>query len=364
MRIFYDFYEIALFRGKSIGIYKYALEVLKCLAKDNTISIVVACCGENSVEISQIPNVKILLVSDEYPNYLKRIQWRLFSAIYHAKKCQSDIYYSPKGFAPGMLKRRTKPYVVLTVHDMIPFHYLNEFPGFFSFLESQYIPRSLKHSIRIANKVITISNFSKEMIRVYGKREEGVHVIYNGIKAKKFNESHTIQGNYLFSITSKLPHKNKKNLLAGYVRYRQNVANPLPLKLCGIKQEELQKEYQNQGIECLGFVDDQTLDNLYANAGLFLFLPLIEGFGFPPLEALSFGTTSVVSDIPVLREILEDSVYYVDPRKPLLIAGVIEKVLNQDVKNQQCVQKSRELATKYSWENCCTQMKQVFADLV
>lgn len=61
-------------------------------------------------------------------------------------------------------------------------------------------------------------------------------------------------------------------------------------------------------------VTDAELAWLYRHAELFLYLSLDEGFGLPPLEALSFGCPVLVSDIDVFRELLGDHATYCDPR--------------------------------------------------
>jgi glycosyltransferase involved in cell wall biosynthesis len=78
-------------------------------------------------------------------------------------------------------------------------------------------------------------------------------------------------------------------------------------------------------IRFLGRIDDGRLAWLYRHADLFVFLSLDEGFGLPPLEALSFGCPVLASDIPVLRETVGDRASYVDPRN----VDEIAKALSQ-----------------------------------
>jgi glycosyltransferase involved in cell wall biosynthesis len=76
-------------------------------------------------------------------------------------------------------------------------------------------------------------------------------------------------------------------------------------------------------IRFLGRIDDGRLAWLYEHAELFVFLSLDEGFGLPPLEALSFGCPVLASDIAVLRETLGDRATYVDPRDVDAIANAL-----------------------------------------
>lgn len=367
MRIFFDFYEIALGKGKSIGIYNYSLSILKTLAiqKDADVEIVVACSGENYEEIKDIPNIKLKVVSSEYPNFKKRLLWRLINAIRAAKKENADIYFSPKGFAPSLFKRKKKPFIVLTVHDMIPFYYLYNHPNYFSFFENHFITQSLKHSVTVANKIITISSFSKQMIFEYHKRREDIYVVYNGVSIVAKVEASKTTSPYIFAITSKLPHKNMENLWQGYVEYRKIATKPLPLVVCGVADFELTGfDDFKSFVECFPFADENKFATLFSNATLFLFVPKIEGFGFPPLESLMYGVPAVVSDIPALREVLGESVYFVDPENPKKIANGIISVLSDSRIGQNALVNGQKIISNYSWERCCVQILNIFKETI
>lgn len=70
-------------------------------------------------------------------------------------------------------------------------------------------------------------------------------------------------------------------------------------------------------------VSDAELAWLYANAQLFVYVSLDEGFGLPPLEARTFGCPVVASDIDVFREVLGDDAVFVDPEDVDTVAAGI-----------------------------------------
>lgn len=362
MKILFDFYEIALDRGRSIGIYKYALAVLNTIGKNYPdIQIIVACNRSNVNDLENIPNIKVENISKAYPNFIQRLLWRIYKAISVCKKHKVDIYYSPKGFAPVLKKRKKAPFIVLTIHDMIPFYYLENYPKYFKQYDKLFITNSLKLSAITANKVITISQYSKKMILKYSNYPKGLNidVIYNGVSCAKVNKNvstHEVNP-YIFVITSNLPHKNKENIIKGYIEYFENEVNPLRLIICGITEKDIDvPEHIKRFIDCLGFVDDETLSLLYLKSAFVLFLPHIEGFGFPPLEALHLNKISLVSDIPVLREILKDNAYYVDQNDSLAIANGIKSLAYQkEIANNILVNKN-QILSQYTWEECCKQI--------
>ena len=367
MTLFFDFYEIALGKGKSIGIYNYALHLLNALAKqkDRNDEIVVACSEENSTALQLIGGIKIKIISEKYPNFKQRLLWRLFKAIDTAKKEKATIYFSPKGFAPSLFIRNRNPFIVVTVHDMIPFYYAENYPGYFGKFESKTVPQSLKKSIEVANKVITISNFSKETILRYAHPQSEVAVIYNGMTLPEKVEKEALEATpYLLAIASKLPHKNLEGIVNGYKEYRKIVANPLPLVICGIDGTALKAfDIEGQGISSHYFLPDRAFNNLLANASLLLFLPVVEGFGFPPLEAMNYGIASVVSDIPVLREIMGTAAYYTDCNNVVEIGKAIDRVLSDTSVYHFLIEEGKGALKKYTWDNCAKQVMDVFEEV-
>ncbi len=367
MNIFFDFYEIALGKGKSIGIYNYAIHLLNALAKqkNKNANITVACSEENCDVLQKIYGISVKIISKKYPSFSQRLFWRLFKAIDSAKEEKADIYYSPKGFSPNLFRRSKKPFIVVTVHDMIPFYYAEFYPNYFGKLESRVVPASLKKSVEVANKVITISTFSKETILRYANPNLNIAVIYNGISSTQKEEKKVERTPpYLLAITSKLPHKNLDGIVNGYKEYRKIATDPLPLVICGIGSNDLSKyDIEDQCISSCHFLPDSEFNNLLSNASLLLFLPFVEGFGFPPLEAMNYGVASVVSDIPVLREVMDTSAYYVDCRDVFQIGRAIEKVLSDRSLYNNLIREGIETLSRYTWNNCAKQVMDVFEEV-
>jgi glycosyltransferase involved in cell wall biosynthesis len=93
---------------------------------------------------------------------------------------------------------------------------------------------------------------------------------------------------------------------------------------------QLSKEISNaikykDKYEQLGYIETNDLENLYKFADVFVYPSLNEGFGMPPLEAMKYGTTCVVSGVCSLPEICGDAVYYVNPYD---IEEIASRILN------------------------------------
>ncbi len=105
--------------------------------------------------------------------------------------------------------------------------------------------------------------------------------------------------------------------------------------------------------EAVRFLDYVPLDEmpaLYSAADALVFPSFYEGFGVPPLEAMRCGTPAVVSDIPVLREVMGDAVIFVDPRDPGSIADGMKRVLTDPALAAEMARRGAARAELYTWD--------------
>jgi len=95
---------------------------------------------------------------------------------------------------------------------------------------------------------------------------------------------------------------------------------------------------------------------LYQEASLFVFLSLIEGFGYPPLEALRYGTRVLCSNLPVFQEVCGDKVTYVPPDQAHLVGQQMLALMAQpwpDAQREALKAQARALiAREFDWSLC------------
>jgi glycosyltransferase involved in cell wall biosynthesis len=101
-------------------------------------------------------------------------------------------------------------------------------------------------------------------------------------------------------------------------------------------------------VRFLGFVPDHTLAALYRLAAVFVVPSLYEGFGLPPLEAMTHGVPVVTSDVSCLPEICGDAAVLVDPEDAHAIAAGIERALA----DPSLPERGRARAARYTWREC------------
>ncbi len=356
LRVFFDAYELAPGAGKSLGIYNYAKNLLRALVEvsEETVEFVVACNGACAPDFDiRHSRVDMKIFRDEAPGKLARQLWLRVGAAVEVRRQQADVYFSPKGFLPNglhLFSPRTRSVVV--THDLIPLWYAEHFPGYFGWVEELVVNHGLTQSILGADRIIAISQATATDIRNRLGRIEGVTVVHNGIPT-------TAPGNpplsvpFIFAIASGLPHKNAVGVLEAYQHYRGLVQDPLPLVLCG------SDSHGAPGVQAVRGLSDADLHGYYAHARLFVFLSRIEGFGFPPVEAMSHGTPVLCSDIPSLREVTCGAACYVSPDDPQSAAAQIAELLAGPIPDKFEIAK---IAERYSWEFCARGILNVLRD--
>jgi glycosyltransferase involved in cell wall biosynthesis len=99
-----------------------------------------------------------------------------------------------------------------------------------------------------------------------------------------------------------------------------------------------------------GYVDEGTLLHLYNRALVFVYPSLYEGFGLPPLEAMSCGAPVIVSDIPPLREITGDAAMVFSPKDHEDLADKMSALLSSAQLRVEQREKGLARVREYSWE--------------
>ena len=112
-----------------------------------------------------------------------------------------------------------------------------------------------------------------------------------------------------------------------------------------------------------GYATEKELADLYRNASLYIFPSFIEGFGLPPLEAMSYGLPVVASKASCLPEILGKAAEYFNPSNEKDMGSKILKVLDNAILQEKMIGRGLEQVRKYSWERCARETLDVYEKL-
>lgn len=333
------------------GVQRYALELTKAL--DSLIS------DDKNLQKHEYIVVapKNVLYSMDLKNILivKKGLWKG-----HVWEQLELPLYSRDGFlmnfcncAP-LLKRNQ----IVTIHDAA----VSAVPQAFSLvfriwykLMFMWLGKSLK-------KIFTVSEFSKkELNEYYGIPLNKIHVTYNGIDhIKRIKPDESIisregleDKKYILAVSSLNPSKNFPLVL--------DVARCMPDVEFVIAGGSNSKIFKSAGLDVpanarfIGYVSDEELMALYRYASVFVYPSLYEGFGIPPLEAMTCGCPVVVADIEVFHEVYGDSIEYCDCKD----VGLWIKVLRELMTDKHYSKKLDKLYSKYLWNKSANILRQV-----
>ena len=350
MRLIVDCFKLVKGEGKSIGIYNVALNLARNiadLAKEYNIDITILGNKFNREDFD-IPGISFVVVDKDPRNKLYCIFWELFDVVKYYKKYKADAILFPRGYTTLFHSMND----AIIVHDMIPFYYHKNYPGYFNKLENAYIMNRLKASINSASKVITISKASKRDILDINRVDENkISVINNG--RNKIDVVSMEHKDYIVAMTSGLPHKNAVGIVRSYEEYTKIAANPLPIMIIGIDdaKQYVTNESTLDNITCYKYIkSNEEMHRLIGEAKLFLFLSEIEGFGFPPVEAMELGVPVICSNCSSLPEVVGDAAVLVDPKDYGTVGCAIDDLLNDESKQKELLVKGLKNIERFGWD--------------
>ncbi len=391
MNLVIDCFKLVKGAGKSIGIYNLTKSLVDYLARRQTEKsaagndrIIVLGNRHNRPDFA-VDGIIFVEITKNPLNKLSCILWELFGVNARLKKHHADRVLFPRGFAPLHCSVRD----TIIVHDMIPFFYHENYPEVFNRLENAYIMNRLKASIKHADRIITISDTSRqEIMKKVPQSADRITVIYNGLNhvsarpetasaaepqpaaaapaietapaseipqpatAAPVPSSHTPK--YIAAVTSELPHKNARGIIRAYEAYWRSGTDPLELKIVGIGDaaQMVQDPQVLKHIHCHKYIGKfQDMCTLIAGAEIFLFLSYAEGFGFPPLEAMQLGVPVVCSNRSSLPEVTGAAAILVDPDDAAAVAAAIRKMTQENDTRENYIAAGYDNIKRFTWDS-------------
>jgi len=315
------------------------------------------------------------LTPPDFPNYtVKKITfpflWTQIIFAWHIFWDQPDVLWMPVGNIPFFHRRNLK--IVVTVHDLA-FKY---FAKHFKRQDLNKLNFLYGMAIKKSDRIIAISQSTKkDILKFFPNVEENkIHVVHHGFDAELFSsvisqeESDKILNSYKLKAKSYLlyvgaiqPRKNLLVLIESFEKlHKEN--NDLKLVLAGERAwmwkpiiEKIQSSSAKQNIVTPGRVPFRELPALFANAAVFVFPPLYEGFGIPVLEAFASGTPVVAADNSSLPEVGGDAALYFKSESAQDLYEKIKQALENEMLRSNLVSKGRARSREFSWQKCASE---------
>ena len=329
-----------LFTQRQTGVMRFAREILKELDQICQLNEFVLVVPEYIKQTPQFKNIKVVKYGSikgnlweqiSFPKFLRKNKMKGFN---FNNTCP---VFSPSATVIHDVAYKLHPEFGTSVH------------GKLSNIYHRIIYTRLAKS---KEKIFTVTYFSKyQLIDVYKINPERIKVIGNAwqhIEKIQFDDSiltknNLIPGSYYFTLGSLSIMKNTKWVL--------KVAEKNPdclFVLAGAKSKGTSGDFKElKNVIFLGFVSDEQVKSLIKNCKAFIYPSIYDGFGIPPLEALSLRATVICSSAACLPEVYRNSVHFIDPYCTDIN---IEKVLEEKIDPAESV------LDRYSWKKSASQL--------
>lgn len=263
---------------------------------------------------------------------------------------------------------------VVTIHDLILLHYPSRRattlgPLIFA---AKYLGYKLAigNAVRRARAVLTVSEYSRqEILRTFSVPADRVVVtpLAAGLPGDAAAAQQKPPRPYILAVGNSYPHKNLERLLRAFAALCKKTNGNYELVLAGPEdffQRRLRAEARALEIEArirfAGAVSDAELVKLYRNADLFVIPSLTEGFGMPPLEAMTAGVPVAAAAAGSLPEVLGDAAIYFNPRDETAMSAALLAGLTDEPLRETLVARGFRQSATYSWRACAERTLAVY----
>jgi glycosyltransferase involved in cell wall biosynthesis len=287
------------------------------------------------------------------PNLLRERWWYEHGINAVAKRQRADAMLMPSNMSA---RRGTIPQVV----TMLDVNFLTQ-PGTYERSFVRYATWAYRRSILDASHLTTISEFSKsEIVRHLDADPKHIEVIYPGLDELPADPP------------GPAPHDRPYALYVGATERHKNVGllvdawrsrSPAGLDLAIVGQPgrdhpAILRVAATCGGRVItpGRVDQAELERWYKHSSVFLFPSRVEGFGYPPLEAMQRRIPVVASNAGSLPEVLGDGALFFDPDDRTALVENIEALMWDQRKRTAQVDRGSEIARRYTWEQTARAM--------
>lgn len=285
--------------------------------------------------------------------------WRQFMLPLLLRQHQIDVCF----FTNFVLSIAASCPMVLTIHDLSVWLY----PRTHSLRNVIWARTLVPISTRRSRNIIADSNSTKlDIVRLLKARSSKVTVIHLGApdecnpelqpEDEEAIQHYGIIKPYILYVGTLEPRKNLNTLIKSFDKVAKTRPD-LHLVLAGRRGwmaqaifDELERRDLLGRVRITGYVREEYLSALYRQAAVFVYPSLYEGFGLPPLEAMSSGTPVIVSRSSSLPEVVGDAGLYVNPLDADDMARAMEAVVSNPELANSLRKKGLERAKQFSWK--------------
>jgi glycosyltransferase involved in cell wall biosynthesis len=326
--------------------------------------------------IVKYPGLKIKLKLFKYhQDKINKWDKRGFPPI-ELKGFKADMLHCPDYIIPPSINKN----IILTIHDLSFYRFPEfNFDWFIKKYQAMVLKNAKRAKIIIADSESTrqdIINFmkidSQKVKVIYLAADKKFKVLASGELESQTLEKFNISKKFILSVGTIEPRKNFKTLIKAFNVFRDNYKGSKDYELViagktGWKSEETFEEYKKSPYKSeiifTGEVNDEDLVQLYNQASLFVYPSIFEGFGLPPLEAMSCALPVIATNTSSVPEVYPKEEFLLNPFDEEKMAEKINLVLIDSKVRDGLIRFSIGNSKKFSWEKSALQTMEIYRQL-
>lgn len=297
----------------------------------------------------------------------KRLHWPPFN--WFAGK--ADLYHFPNFICPPVSSGKSS----VTIHDISFVRH----PEFAEARNLAYLTAQLPDTLRRADAIVTISEFSRQEIiqelkvpadRVF-RTSCGIDPLFSRATDEQIatmRAHFTIDGPYLLYVSTIEPRKNHLFLLKLFSRLAELGLTLVIVGGRGWKSEPvfeaMASHPQRERIRYIEFAGDYHLPALYSGAELFVMPSFYEGFGLPPLEAMACGTPALTAHAGSIAEVVGDAAEVISGFDIDEWETALRRLLTDTARREELQRLGPVQAAKFTWERTARETLAVFRSVL
>jgi len=332
----------------------------------------------------QAPNLTKILIPGYNKLGLNRI-WENFLMPWFAIRKSIDLFFSPAYALPllpfAYLKHKGERRIryVVTIHDLIGLLFPETFTPKMYLWQKIFVANAPKR----ADRIITGSHATKaDFLKLHPIDERKITVIYHSVdedfqpiadkgELDRVRRLLGLPEKIILYVGTVEPRKNIATLAEAFAMLPPETRNDYTLVIAGKPgwfvesiNARIAKLHLADKIKFLGYVERTNLPALYNLATVFAYPSVHEGFGFPPLEAMSCGAPVVCSNTSSFPEVVGDAAIMVDPHSVGEMAQALERVLSSGSLRSELRAKGLTRSKLFSAQKTAQETLRVFEEVM
>jgi glycosyltransferase involved in cell wall biosynthesis len=365
-----------------VGVGTYIIHLIRALTtvsvehetQDEGFELFIFCHrnGLRQIDIPASSRVHWIVLSDKKP--VHRLMWEQIMLPNLVSRWKIDLLHSLHYTRPVILPCAS----VVTFHDMTFLLY----PHLHTRIKRLFFPLAIRFSAKQSEALIAISESTRaDSIRLLSIPSHRIFTVDNGIneefrpisnrvQLEECRQKYRLPREFILYVGLIEPRKNLPLLFKAYARLVRK-GNCPPLVIVGRfgwKYEGINRHLEafdlRDRVLFTGYLPSQDLPIVYNLAQIFVYPSLYEGFGFPPLEAMSCGTPVITTSVSAMIDHVGDAGILVPPQDEDALLEAMRNLLGDREMQENLSIKGRKRSADFTWKRTAQETLQIYRRVV